>query len=106
MLWVGMMDYGQEDLRMKADIRTRQTTDRDRPSRLQHYLRYRQYYEAALVLLVMAINSGIAIVRQRIDIDRLHLSFEPWEPFAWSYTSDFVTLLLFPCIILLCRRFP
>jgi len=78
----------------------------DRQSRLQHYLAYRRYYEAALVLLVMAINSGILIARQRMDIERLSLSFERWEPWAWAYTSDAVTLVLIPFIILLCRRVP
>jgi LytTr DNA-binding domain len=78
----------------------------DRPSRLQHYLTYRRYYEVALVLLVMAINSGILIARQMMDIERLDLAVERWEPYAWAYTSDAVTLVLIPFIILLCRRFP
>jgi len=80
--------------------------ERDRTSRLQHYLAYRRFYELALLLLVMVINSGVLIVGQKMDIERLGLSFERWEPYAWAYTSDLVTLVLFPFIILLCRRFP
>ena len=76
------------------------------PTALDRYLRHRGTWEVtfwtAYTLLSALINSIVVL----IEIERLRLPFDRWEPVVWEFTSGLVLLALVPAVIAYERRFP
>ena len=53
--------------------------------------------------LVGAIASSVTVL---MDVRRLHLDFEGWEPAVWEWSSHLVSLALIPAVLWFTRRFP
>ncbi len=76
------------------------------PTALDRYLRHSRTWEVTLwtayALLTALINSIVVL----IEIERLGLPFDRWEPVVWEFTSGIVLLALVPVLIAYERRFP
>jgi hypothetical protein len=73
---------------------------------LTHYLRYRHWYEAG-VLMLYALTTGIVnIAANTTELRHLHLPYLPWEPYVWEYTAAIVVLAALPAIVLFDHRLP
>ena len=53
--------------------------------------------------LVGAIASSVTVL---MDVRRLHLDFQGWEPAVWEWSSHLVSLALVPAVLWFTRRFP
>ena len=71
-----------------------------------HYLRYRRWYEALSLLLYALVTGVINIAANKSELHHLHLTYMPWEPYVWEYSSAMVVLIAIPGIVLFDRRRP
>lgn len=71
---------------------------------IQHYLRYRLYYETVLWMLFITWHI-LANVYVAID-DNLHSSNERWEPVLWETSSTIMFAFLIPLMLMFDRRYP
>src|SRR5258706_15808542 len=76
------------------------------PDFLARYLRWRRPVEVAAWVALFAISAAANSIVVTLDLRRQHLPFQPWEPFAWEWTSNLTMLALVPAIIALERRMP
>ncbi|MFC5577648.1 LytTR family DNA-binding domain-containing protein [Lysobacter niabensis] len=53
--------------------------------------------------LAGAIANSVTVL---MDVRRLHLDFESWEPAVWEWSSHLVSLALIPAVLWFTRRFP
>lgn len=76
------------------------------PMSLDTYLRHRRAFEIAFWVAFFTIqwvaNTWVVL----LDIGRLELDFEGWEPAVWEGSSILVQGLLIPAILVFDRRFP
>jgi hypothetical protein len=73
---------------------------------LERYLRHRRFWEVTMWvvgLLVSATANSIVVV---MDLGRRHLSFAPWEPPTWEFSSTIMLLALLPALLAFERRVP
>jgi len=73
---------------------------------LTHYLRYRRWYEASSLVLYAFISGLVNIAANTSELQHLHLTYLPWEPYVWEYSSAIVVLIAIPAIVLFDRRRP
>ncbi|HRQ66527.1 MAG TPA: LytTR family transcriptional regulator, partial [Xanthomonadaceae bacterium] len=73
---------------------------------LQHYLRYRRFYEIALWALAFLAQWLANVQVVWFDIGRVDLEFPAWMPMVWEGSSLIVLAALIPLILLFDRRFP
>jgi DNA-binding LytR/AlgR family response regulator len=77
-----------------------------RSSFIERYERWRRPAEVAFWAMVFVINASANSVTVWLDIQRVHLDFEPWEPVVWEWTSNMAMLALVPAIVAFERRWP
>lgn len=73
---------------------------------MTHYLRYRRWYEASSLVLYAFISGLVNIAANTSELQHLHLTYLPWEPYVWEYSSAIVVLIAIPAIVLFDRRRP
>jgi hypothetical protein len=74
---------------------------------LDRYQPYRPALEAGFWIAFYCLQALANSVIVRMDIDRVALQgFEPWEPWAWEWSSNLVLLALVPAFLAFDRRFP
>jgi LytTr DNA-binding domain len=73
---------------------------------LSHYLRYRRWYEALILVSCAFVTGLVNIAANTSESRHLHLTYLPWEPYVWEYSSAIVVLIAIPAIILFDRRRP
>jgi hypothetical protein len=73
---------------------------------LTHYLRYRRWYEALVLVLYAFVSGLVNIAANTTELRHLHLTYLPWEPYVWEYSSAIVVLIAIPGIVLFDRRRP
>jgi hypothetical protein len=73
---------------------------------LTHYLRYRRWYEASSLVLYAFISGLVNVAANTSELQHLHLTYLPWEPYVWEYSSAIVVLIAVPAIVLFDRRRP
>src|SRR4051812_33800889 len=76
------------------------------PTFLDRYEPWRRTAEAGFWILFFCVNAAANSVTVWLDIQRVHLNFQPWEPAAWEWSSNLVLLALVPAIVAFERRFP
>lgn len=76
--------------------------------KLQHYQQYKLRYEIAVLISYFLINATLLATSVIMEGQRNYdeLPFQMWEPFVWEYTSAISTLILFPCIVFLLKKYP
>jgi LytTr DNA-binding domain len=77
-----------------------------RTNLLTHYLRYRRWYEALSLVSYAFITGLVNIAANTSELQHLHLTYLPWEPYVWEYSSAIVVLIAIPAIVLFDRRRP
>lgn len=70
-------------------------------SRLEHFQKYKIWYEVGALLLLMSIASieqatTVLMDNARLDVPR---AMQNWEPFVWEFSSGLVLLLLIPVVV-------
>lgn len=77
-------------------------------SRLQHFQRYKLRYEILLISLYLFINNTLNATSVVMEAKRNNqeLPFALWEPFSWEYTSALSSLIIFPFIVFLLKKYP
>lgn len=77
-------------------------------SKLQHYQKYKLRYEIAVLISYFLINATLLATSVIMEGQRNYdeLPFQMWEPFVWEYASAISTLILFPCIVFLLKKYP
>jgi LytTr DNA-binding domain len=70
------------------------------------YLRWHRPIEIAAWVALFAITATANSVVVTLDFQRQHMPFDPWEPWAWEWTSNMTMLALLPLIVLAERRMP
>jgi hypothetical protein len=73
---------------------------------LTHYLRYRHWYEAAGVTLYAFITGIVNIGANITELRHMHLTYLPWQPYVWEYSSALVVLMALPAIVIFDHRLP
>lgn len=73
---------------------------------LERYLPRRRAFEVGCWVLAFLLSATINTVVVWLDIDRLRLPVERWQPLVWEWSSNLVLLALVPAVIALERRFP
>ncbi len=72
----------------------------------QHYIQYEIFYILLITFSILALNTWINVKSTIADYQRLGLTLEYWKPLVWEISSQLLTILLIPCIILIERYFP
>lgn len=75
-------------------------------SSIERFERWRRPAEVAFWIALFCLNAAANSVTRWVDIQRAHLDIQPWEPWAWEWTSNLAMLALLPAIIAFERRFP
>lgn len=73
---------------------------------LKHYLKWRHRFEIGFWVVFFLLSATINSLIVLFDIDRAHLSFAPWQPVVWEWSSNLVILALVPAVIGFERRAP
>jgi len=73
---------------------------------LANYLRYRYLYGAAVIFGYALITGVVNIAANTTELRHLHITYLPWEPYVWEYSSAIVVITAFPAIVLFDRRLP
>lgn len=73
---------------------------------LDLYLPRRRRFEIGFWVATATLNAVINSRLSWLEIDRVGLPFQPWEPVCWEVTSALVSLALVPAVIAFERRFP
>ena len=77
-------------------------------SKLAHYQKYQRFYEVAMIVAFMIVNS--TILATSIVMENLRGGANPdylvWKPFALEYSSGLTILLLIPLVVWLVNRYP
>jgi hypothetical protein len=73
---------------------------------LTHYLRYRHWYEAAALVLYALITGVVNIAANITELRHMHLTYLPWQPYVWEYSSAVVVLTALPVIVIFDHRLP
>ncbi len=73
---------------------------------LESYLRHKRAWETALWVAFFAVNWMASLWVVWMEIQRLGLPYEFWQPAVWEGSSHLVQLLLIPVILAWDRRFP
>ena len=73
---------------------------------LARYQPYRRLCETGFWVVFFCLIATTNSLLVWLDIERDRLSFKPWEPVAWEWSSCLVALALVPLVIAFARRFP
>lgn len=73
---------------------------------LEGYLRHRRAFEVGLWVAAAVTNFLANSVVVTIDLGKMGVDAEPWEPWVWEGTSGVVMLLLVLALLAFDRRFP
>jgi len=75
---------------------------------LAHFQRYKLRYEVSFLFTYFFMNASLLATSVVMEKRResIELPFSLWEPFIWEYSSALSSLLLFPCIVLVLRKYP
>jgi hypothetical protein len=73
---------------------------------LAHYLRHRHWYEAAAVVLFALMTGVVNMAANNTELRHLHITYLPWQPYVWEYTSAVVVLMALPAIAYFDHRAP
>jgi hypothetical protein len=97
------MGYSAFRLRGGLTCQVESTTEQNL---LTHYLRYRRWYEALGLVLYALISGLVNVAANKSELRHLHLTYLPWQPYVWEYSSATVVLIAIPAIVLFDRRRP
>ena len=77
-------------------------------TKLQHFHKYKTWYEAILIIVFFAINSSLLATSVIMEAKRrgAELPFQLWEPFVWEYASAISIVLLIPLVANFTHRYP
>jgi hypothetical protein len=78
---------------------------REQPA-LTHYLRYQHWYETAAVVVYALITGVVNMAANTTELRHLHITYLPWQPYVWEYTSALVVLMALPAIVYFDHRLP
>lgn len=73
---------------------------------LEGYLRHRRAFEIGIWAAVFLVNFAANSVVVTLDLEKLGVGFEPWEPLVWEGTSGLVMVALLFVLLAFDRRFP
>ena len=75
---------------------------------LSHFQRYKLRYEVSALIAYFLINATVLATSVIMEKSRVYdvLPFSIWEPFVWEYSSGFSSLLLFPAIVYVLKKYP
>ncbi len=71
----------------------------EQPTFLERYERWQRPAEIAFWVLMFCVNAAANSVTVWIDIQRVGLKFQPWEPVVWEWSSNLVLLALVPAVV-------
>ncbi|TQV88207.1 LytR/AlgR family response regulator transcription factor [Aliikangiella coralliicola] len=71
----------------------------------QLFNRYEHYYIALFWISITSLQAWINAESVIADYARLEIPIEAWQPYSWEFSSQFVSVLLIPLIILFNRKF-
>jgi hypothetical protein len=72
----------------------------------QRYLPWRRSAEIGFWLAHYIISAVANSITVNMDVHRLHLGFNAWQPVVWETSSALVSLALVPAMVVVTRRFP
>lgn len=77
-------------------------------NRLQHFHKYKTWYEGAFIVVFFAINSSLLATSVIMEAKRRgsEIAFQLWEPFVWEYTSAISIIMLLPLIARYTLKYP
>ena len=77
-------------------------------SNIQHYLKFRKWYEAIFIISFFLINASILATSVLMEATRVGNSFgdEAWKPFVWEYSSAINMIALIPALSWLINKQP
>ena len=78
----------------------------DAPTLHQRYLPVRRSFEAGFWVLQYLISAAANSITVNMDVQRLQLAFNPWQPVVWETSSALVALALVPAVVWFTRRWP
>jgi len=73
---------------------------------LEGYLRHRRAFEIGIWAVVFLVNAAANSVVVALDLEKLGIQFEQWEPLVWEGTSGIVMVALLFVLLAFDRRFP
>jgi hypothetical protein len=93
----------------RMDQPTGQTSDsaRGNPANLwDRYRPWRRWVEWGFWIASYLIGAVANSVTALMDVRRMNLDFQAWEPAVWEWSSHLVALALVPAVLWFTRRFP
>ncbi len=72
----------------------------------QRFQPWRRSFEIGYWLLLTLVNGAANSTTVLMDVRRVGLGFEAWEPATWELSSGLVMLALVPALVWFTRRFP
>lgn len=72
----------------------------------ERYRPWRRWFEVGFWVgqfLVSAVANSVTV---GMDVRRLHLAFQPWQPAVWETSSSLMMLVLVPAVVWFTRRYP
>lgn len=78
----------------------------DAPTLHQRYLPVRRSFEAGFWIFQYLASAVANSITVNMDIQRLHLGFDAWQPVVWEASSSLVALALIPMVVWFTRRWP
>jgi hypothetical protein len=77
-------------------------------NKIQHYLKYRNWYETTFIICFFLINATILATSVIMEATRAgdQLNYEAWKPFVWEYSSAISMMALIPALSWMLNKFP
>ncbi|HEX5756560.1 MAG TPA: LytTR family DNA-binding domain-containing protein [Arenimonas sp.] len=76
------------------------------PSLYERYLPWRPWVEIGFWVTMTVLSAAGNTVTVGMDLRRLGLPHEPWQPAVWEWSSNLMLLALVPLVAWFSRRFP
>ena len=72
----------------------------------QRYQPWRRSFEVGFWVVSMLMNAVGNSITAVMDVHRVHLNFQNWEPVIWESSSSVILLALVPAVVWFTRRWP
>lgn len=72
----------------------------------ERYRPWRRWCEVGFWVGQFLISAAANSVTVGMDVRRLHLDFQPWQPAVWETSSSLMMLALVPAVVWFTRRYP
>jgi hypothetical protein len=67
---------------------------------------WRPWVEYGFWIALFLVNAGANSITVSMDVRRVHVAVDQWEPAVWEVSSNLVSLLLVPLVVWFTRRVP